>query len=154
MGFIYRYIDLTDETIKYVGNVYGRNRSLKKRIEEHLKRDVWCWNAPYRVDFIENDWSRTDLEYLESHFISLYSTWKYYNKAKTKWGVSDFIPDIEEKWKYYGVINENLLNEQLEKARIEAEKAVNQKELFQKILNFMKCQQNQTQMYRQLLENN
>lgn len=145
---------MTDETVKYVGNVYGKNRTLKQRIEEHSKRDSWCWNAPYRVDFIENDWSRTDLEYLESHFISFYNTWKYYNKAKTKWGVSKFIPNIEDKWEYYTVINENLLNEEVKKARIEAKKAVAQKELFQKILDFMKSQQNQIQMYRQILENN
>ena len=35
MGVVYRYIDLNDNQIKYVGIVWSGNRTLKQRVEEH-----------------------------------------------------------------------------------------------------------------------
>ena len=39
MTKIYRYIDMRDNFIKYVGIVYGENRTLEQRHKEHLKKD-------------------------------------------------------------------------------------------------------------------
>lgn len=37
MACIYRYTDLTDNIIKYVGIVWSGNRTLKQRLYEHSK---------------------------------------------------------------------------------------------------------------------
>ena len=37
MAIVYRYTDLADNTIKYVGIVWSGNRTLKQRDEEHRK---------------------------------------------------------------------------------------------------------------------
>ena len=39
MAYVYRYTDLADNIIKYVGIVYGENRTLKQRIYEHFRDD-------------------------------------------------------------------------------------------------------------------
>ncbi len=38
MAKVYRYIDMRDNLIKYVGIVYGENRTLEQRHKEHLKK--------------------------------------------------------------------------------------------------------------------
>ena len=77
---------ISDETIEYVGIIHEDKRTLNQRVNEHLKKDPWCWDVPYKVEYIECDYSRTDLEHIESHLISLYGTGKYYNKAKKEMG--------------------------------------------------------------------
>ena len=79
MTYLYKYIDMNDNITKYVGIVSEKNRELKDRIIEHYKKDVWS-HGYFRVEYIELQ-SKTDAEYLESHFISVYQTDKYFNKA-------------------------------------------------------------------------
>jgi hypothetical protein len=96
--YVYRYTDLNDEIIKYVGNVWSNNRTLQKRIREH-KNDDWYKDKNWKIEYIQVN-TRTDAEYLESHFIEKYKTYNYYNQAKAHWGISDFIKDDFE-WKLY-----------------------------------------------------
>lgn len=82
MAYVYRYTDLSDGIIKYVGIVWSENRTLEQRIKEHRK-DKWYQGTQWKIEFIsENIQSRTDAEYLESHFISLFGTDKYFNTKK------------------------------------------------------------------------
>ena len=102
MGFVYRYIDKEDNIIKYVGIVYGKCRTLKNRIEEHKTQDWWAKGKSFKIEYItEKIETRTDAEYFESHFISLYNTDKWFNKSKAGWGVSLFLPNRENDWVEY-----------------------------------------------------
>lgn len=93
MGYVYRYMDLEDNIIKYVGIVWSDNRTLQQRIREHERNDSWCRNRKWRIEYItENINTRTDAEYCEAHYISLFGTDKYYNVKKAGWGVSSFLP--------------------------------------------------------------
>ena len=97
MGYIYRYTDRIDGIIKYVGIVHA-NRSLKRRIVEHYKED-WINDSVWLIEYQEfPNMSRTDLEYLESHLISYYGTYKWYNYSKATWGLSAFAEIDEDKW--------------------------------------------------------
>lgn len=107
MPYIYRYIDKSDNIIKYVGIVYGQNRSLTQRIKEHSKED-WVKESEWEIQYIEeNIASRTDAEYFESHYISLYGTYNYFNKSKAKWGLSNYLPNRENDWKSYVLYEDN-----------------------------------------------
>jgi len=98
MGYIYRYVDKIEDTIKYVGIVHA-NRSLKKRIAEHMKNDEWSNDSVWKVEYQEfPNMSRTDLEYLESHLISYYRTYLWYNTSKSNWGTSAIAKVDEDKW--------------------------------------------------------
>lgn len=103
MGYIYRYTDLEDNTIKYIGIVWSENRTLEQRINEHAKYDDWCKNKKWKIEYLyENINTRTDAEYLEAHYISLYETDKYFNIKKAGWGVSSFIQNKDEDdWRLY-----------------------------------------------------
>lgn len=102
MGYVYRYIDPEDNIIKYVGIVYGETRTLQQRINEHKKYDNWCKNKKWIIEYIESDIStRTDAEYFESHYISLYRTDKWFNSSKSGWGISNFLPDKSDEWLIY-----------------------------------------------------
>lgn len=97
---VYRYIDLNDNIIKYVGVVTGDKVNLASRIKGH-KSDNWVYGTKWRVEYIEEDINtRTDAEMFESHFISLFGTNKWFNKSKANWGVSSFVPKIGE-WSVY-----------------------------------------------------
>lgn len=100
MACIYRYTDLADNIIKYVGIVWSDNRTLKQRLYEHSKNDEWCKNGNFKIEYIKVK-SRTDAEFLEAHYISLYHTDKYYNDSKSEWGISSFVPYKESDWKEY-----------------------------------------------------
>lgn len=103
MAYIYRYIDCADNQIKYVGIVWGRTRSLQQRIREHSYFDAWCKTSKWIIEYYaSNIITRTDAEFYESHLISLYGTDKYFNKSKSGWGISHFLPVIpDEEWKEY-----------------------------------------------------
>lgn len=102
MEYVYRFKDNEDNIFKYIGIVWGKTRTLAQRINEHLKYDDWCQGKEWTIEYIEeNINTRTDAEYFEAHFVSLYGTDKYYNKAKAGWGVSYFLPDRENDWKKY-----------------------------------------------------
>ncbi|WP_143323005.1 hypothetical protein [Clostridium sp. HBUAS56010] len=74
---------------------------MKQRIKEHIKNDDWCDKENYKVEYIEeNIVSRTDAEYFEAHYISLFKTDQYYNKSKTGWGISTFLP-VRNDWIEY-----------------------------------------------------
>lgn len=101
MGYVYRYTDLEDNIIKYVGIVWS-NRPLLQRIKEHQYNDSWCINKKWKIEYIKEDINtRTDAEYFEAHYISLYQTDKYFNTSKAGWGVSSFLPNREDDWVIY-----------------------------------------------------
>ena len=96
MGKVYRYIDIRDNFIKYVGIVYGENRTLEQRHKEHIKNEIWC-DENFIVQYLDIPVNnRTEAETLESHFISLYGSGKWYNKSKSNWGQSSFLPQFDE----------------------------------------------------------
>ena len=120
MGYIYRYIDLEDNIIKYVGIVWSKNRTLEHRIRDHELNDSWCWDKKWKIEYItENINTRTDAEYLESHYISLYGTSKYYNIKKKDWGISSFISDKEQEWKEYKVIKSDKAKNEKQISKLE-----------------------------------
>lgn len=101
MAFVYKYIDKSDGIVKYVGIVYGPSRSLSQRIAEHEK-DGWYQGIEWEIRYLTEDiTSRTDAEYFEAHYISLYGTDKYFNKSKAGWGISKYLPDRENEWVLY-----------------------------------------------------
>lgn len=104
MGYyVYRYTDKTDSIIKYVGIVYGDNRTLLQRVSEHTK-DFWYEKGDWDIEyFSDNLNSRTDCEMWESHLIAKYETFKYYNSAKKDWGICSFIKNIEPKWEHFSI---------------------------------------------------
>ena len=103
MGYIYRYRDKKDKIIKYVGIVWSENHTLKYRIEQHLRNDAWVKESDWDIEYIYSErWTRTDVEYLESHFIALYETNKYYNVKKNGWGCSNLLDkNIQFNWENY-----------------------------------------------------
>lgn len=99
---VYRYTDLNDDTVKYIGIITGtKNRCLEERLREHNKKNEWS-EGHYKIDFFAVN-NRTDAEAYESHLIAKYNTQNYYNKAKTGWGISDYLP--EQKWVHYVTYN-------------------------------------------------
>lgn len=98
MGYVYRYTDLSDNIIKYVGIVWSDSSSLLQRTRQHFLSDRWCYEGQWKIEYLEID-NKTDCEGLESHFISLYDTSKWYNKRKSDWGVSSIYSQIDFKWK-------------------------------------------------------
>ena len=97
MAYVYKYIDLKDNIVKYVGIVYSDRRSLKQRILEHSARDNWCVQSVFKIEYFECD-NKTEATALENHFISLYETYKFYNKTPNN-GKLSFAPKIE--WQEY-----------------------------------------------------
>ena len=73
MQCVYRFIDLEDNIIKYVGIVFGEKRTLYQRTYDHITCDEWCKNSSWRVEYIDVS-NRTEADSLESHFISVYNT--------------------------------------------------------------------------------
>lgn len=99
MAYIYRYTDLVDGIIKYVGIVWGESRTLQQRLNEHERNDEWCFIRRWKIEYIEVGINnRTEAEFFESHFISLYGTDKYFNTKKSNWGTSNLVPFQEKDW--------------------------------------------------------
>lgn len=94
MGNVYRYINKETNNVEYVGLVY--NRPLYKRIREHATMEKWD-SQKYKVEYITCT-SRTDLEYLEAHFIAKFKTYKFNNSAKKNMGESELIDDSKFEW--------------------------------------------------------
>lgn len=94
MKNVYRYINKFTNDIEYVGIVY--DRPLYKRIKEHAFIDKWN-SEKYKVEYISCK-SRTDVEYLEAHFIAKWETYNYYNVAKKNMGKSNLIDDSSFEW--------------------------------------------------------
>lgn len=93
---VYRYIDTTDNVVKYVGIVH--KSKLEKRLLAHANNDKWALNGCWKVEYFECE-NRSEAEAFESHLIALYGTHKYYNKAKADWGINKYLPDVESWWK-------------------------------------------------------
>ena len=108
MADVYRYVDLHDEKIKYVGIVWSDNRTLEQRVKEHSKQDEWCVNGCWRVEYLQKEVkSRIDAELLEAHYISQFKTNEWYNTSKANWGTSELLQnDAEEVWKEYTTIGD------------------------------------------------
>ena len=92
---VYRYIDTTDNVVKYVGIVH--KSKLEKRLLTHANNDKWALNECWKVEYFECE-NRSEAEAFESHLIALYETHKYYNKAKANWGVNKYLPNVESWW--------------------------------------------------------
>lgn len=106
LAVVYRYVDLHDEVIKYVGIVWSENRTLKQRIKEHSEQDDWCIGGCWRVEYLQKEVkSRIDAELLEAHYISKFKTNEWYNVSKANWGTSELLQDDpDEEWKEYETI--------------------------------------------------
>ena len=107
MGFVYKYTDIEDQIVKYVGIVWSENRTLLQRVKEHQMYDDWCNGKQWKIEYLDIN-NKTDCEGLEAHFISLYNTNKWYNKSKTNWGISNIYSMIEWKWKEFDYIPEDI----------------------------------------------
>ena len=92
---VYRYIDKTDGIIKYVG--ISREGALKHRIAVHKGKDHWSNKGAWRIEYFLCEY-QSEAEAFEAHLIALYDTGKYYNKNKTKWGINQYLPSIENRW--------------------------------------------------------
>ena len=93
---VYRYTDVEEEIIKYVGIV--KKGKLAGRLANHEHDDEWCKNKGWFIEFFECD-TISEAEAFESHLISLYGTDKYYNIQKRGWGLNKYMPDVEKWWK-------------------------------------------------------
>lgn len=100
MAWVYRYTDLADGIIKYVGVVWGETRTLEQRIKEHERNDEWCYTRKWKIEYITKGIdTRNEAESYESHYIELYGTGKYFNIRQTNYGTNKFLPNKEEEWK-------------------------------------------------------
>lgn len=148
MSCVYRYTDLEDGIIKYVGIVWSENRTLKQRVKEHATNDDWCKNKSWLIEFIEeNINSRTDAEYFEAHYISLYETDKWFNQKKSGWGKSSFLPERKD-WKVYAHSSYSVPAVMLLDKEIEVEK-----ELLEKLKDQVSVKRRKIKEYDEILEN-
>lgn len=97
MAYVYRYTDVKDGIIKYVGIVTAEGRTLSERISEHSKLDEWTKGKKWKIEYLEVA-NKTDAEFLESHFISLFHTYNFYNVKKSNWGTSSISFSIDAEW--------------------------------------------------------
>ena len=103
MNYVYRYIDTADNIIKYIGIVCrDTENALERRIYEHANNDSWCHGKTWRIEYITVP-TKNDAHALEGHFIALYGTNKWYNKAKTTLGLLSFVKNDFE----WNVLYEN-----------------------------------------------
>ena len=107
MGVVYRYIDLNDNQIKYVGIVWSGNRTLKQRVEEHYNNESWCDRGHWRIEYVLRDVNtRTDAEYLEAHYTNKFRNPdnEWFGKTKLNWGESEIIDDSNDVWELYSFV--------------------------------------------------
>ena len=107
MPYIYKYVNKDTDDVEYVG-IIKSDSNFPNRFIQH-KSDGWYQPDKYKIYFKQLK-SQTDAEALEGHFIALYGSYKYHNKAKAKWGECSFAPDIE--WYEF---DETLLGRKLDK---------------------------------------
>ena len=93
---VYRYTDIEDEKIKYVGIV--RKGKLSNRLQSHEMDDEWCKGKGWFIEYFDCD-TQSEAEAFEAHLIALYGTDKYYNVKKAGWGINKYLPDVEKWWK-------------------------------------------------------
>ena len=90
MPYVYKYTDKTDNKVKYVGLIKA-DSNFPYRFRQHYK-DWWHSEGDWSISYTEVS-SRTDAEALEAHLIEYYKTTQFYNRAKTGWGLSKYLPD-------------------------------------------------------------
>lgn len=101
MSYVYRYIDLSDNEIKYVGVVCRNSENgMETRLQEHLDNDVWLQGKKWKIEYIQVP-TKGDALALEGHFIAKYKTDEWYNHAKTTYGLLSFIDDSIFDWKVF-----------------------------------------------------
>jgi len=93
---VYRFIDETDNRIKYVGITRGDR--ISDRMSLHKLCDIWKDLGIWKIEYFECE-NKSEAEAFESHLITLYGTDKYFNTMKVGWGLNQYLPDIENKWK-------------------------------------------------------
>ena len=98
MPFVYKYVGKSDNKPKYVG-ISKTEKTLQSRINAHYK-DPWYWDDRWEIYVLEVD-TQCDAEMLEGHFIAMYGTEEFYNKAKTGWGVCSYLKSTTFKWVNY-----------------------------------------------------
>lgn len=99
MAIVYRYIDLIDYIIKYIGISQDYN-GFKGRVRDHYGQ-WWGKLSTYRIEYTEVA-TINDANCLEGHLIAYYETYKYFNKSKKKWGKCSWISDEDSiVWKEY-----------------------------------------------------
>lgn len=113
----------------YLGRVTGDTRDVMQRIKEH-KKDEWYKDGFWKIEWVNlDDYSKTDVNALESHFISLLKP--KYNVAQVKWGTSkifdDFANDIEwttldDGTKYLSELSEQNIKLKEQVSQLEKEK--------------------------------
>ena len=108
---VYRYIDNMDGIVKYVGIT---SRTLAQRVNEHLNNDDWVKTTKgWHIDYFYVD-TKSQSEAWESHLIALYETYKWYNKAKSSWGIIKEFAKITPQWVMYAD-NEDIIDIDLNK---------------------------------------
>ena len=101
MPYVYRYIDLNDGVVKYIG-IIKADTNFPTRFKSHFS-DEWHKTSYWKIEYITVE-TIADAEILEGHFIWFYKTGKYYNKAKTAWGRCSFVPDPDKfVWLIYTI---------------------------------------------------
>lgn len=135
MGYIYRYTDLDDNIIKYVGIVWSDNRSLLQRIDEHFTYDKWCYERQWKIEYLEID-NKTDCEGLEGHFISLYNTFNWYNRRKSNWGISTIYSQIDFEWKELSYIPKDFKIKKRNHSRLAKTDALHTEEEIKAVIDY------------------
>lgn len=92
-AYCYKYTDLKDNNVKYVGIVFGEKRRLIDRIIEHEKDGWFKSTNEWLIEYHEVD-NRSIAESYESHYISLYNP--CFNISKKCWGINKLLPEV--KW--------------------------------------------------------
>ena len=99
-NIVYRFIDETDNIIKYIGITRGDR--IYDRMSLHKLCDIWKDLGIWKIEYFECE-NKSEAEAFESHLIALYGTDKYFNTMKVGWGLNQYLPDIENKWKTFEV---------------------------------------------------
>ena len=93
MPYVYKYTDLKDNQVKYIG-IIKKEGNFPKRFTQH-QGDWWYSKGDWVISYVKVP-TQTDAEMLEAHLIEYYDTAKFYNRAKSGWGLSSYLPDAEE----------------------------------------------------------
>lgn len=96
MPYVYKYVDNEDGICKYVGITSGGVTALKNRLCAH-KREDWTKGKQFTITCFRCD-TRSEAEAFESHFISEYGTWKYFNTSKADWGINHWLSNVDVNW--------------------------------------------------------
>lgn len=106
MPYVYRYIDIKQMEVVYIGKVSGFSLdNLGSRHAAH-QREQWykdMGSANVLLQYIETE-SHADADILETYLISRYAhTGQLFNKAKADWGKSsiNWFPGINAVWHDY-----------------------------------------------------